>query len=65
MSLSGNEIKQKIDDNNAIIESIFRPNQFTLNNTVSALLIENEKLQQQCAHEYEEGYCKYCYKEQN
>lgn len=59
------EIKQKIEDNNQIIEALFKPNQFTLNNTVRKLLAENAELQKQCQHQYEDGYCNYCYKEEN
>ena len=54
------EIKQKIENNNQIIES-----QFTLNNTVRKLLAENAELQKQCQHQYEGGYCIYCYKEED
>lgn len=63
MYLTREEIKQKIDENNTIIESLLTPNQFTLNNTVAQLLKENSELQKECFHEYEDGYCKYCYKE--
>ena len=42
------EIKQKIENNNQIIESLFTPNQFTLNNTIRKLLAENAELQKQC-----------------
>ena len=59
------EIHNKIDANNKIIESVFSPNIFTLNNTVKDLLKENEELQKQCTHEFQEGYCIYCYKEEN
>lgn len=59
------EIKQKIESNNQIIESLFTPNQFTLNNTVRKLLAENAELQKQCQHQYDSGYCIYCYKEEN
>lgn len=58
------EIKEKIDTNNQIIESILTPNRFTLNNTIAKLLEENDKLQAQCSHEFEDGYCIYCYKEE-
>lgn len=60
----GIEIKEKIDRNNELIESLITPNVFTLNNTVSALLAENEKLQRDCPHEFRGGYCIYCYKEE-
>lgn len=57
------EIKEKIDQNNKLIESLFTPNVFTLNNTVAALLKENEELQAKCQHNYVDGFCEYCYKE--
>ena len=58
------EIKEKIDANNQIIESLLTPNRFTLNNTIAELLEENDKLQAKCPHEFENGYCVYCYKEE-
>ena len=57
-------IKELIDRNNALIEKIMTPNVFTLNNTVADLLQENAKLQKKCTHEFENGYCVYCYKEE-
>lgn len=54
------EIRNKINENNKIIMNLFTPNQFILNNTVSKLLQENEKLQKLCHHEYEDGFCIYC-----
>ena len=57
------EIKQKIDENNSIIEQLVTPNKFTLNNTVAKLLEENKKLQEQCHHSFINGYCEYCYAE--
>jgi len=60
--LSGNEIRDKIDANNMLIESLLSPSKFTLNNPVVALLKENEELQRQCSHVFEDGYCIYCYK---
>lgn len=56
------DIKNKIEYNNRLIEQLLTPNQFTLNNTVKDLLKENEELQKQCSHEFEGGYCIYCYK---
>ena len=58
------EIKEKIDQNNKVIEALFSPNVFTLNNTVAALLAENEQLQLQCKHNFVDGYCEFCYKEE-
>lgn len=60
--MRGLEIKQRIDMNNMLIEKLMTPNQFTLNNTVSNLLLENRELQNECEHEFEDGYCIYCYK---
>ena len=62
MSLAGLDIKYQIDRNNRLIEEALRPNQFTLNNTIAGLLLENDSLQKQCPHEFHEGYCIYCYK---
>jgi hypothetical protein len=58
----GIEIKEQIDHNNRIIEAVLSPNKFTLNNIIATLLQENAKLQQQCEHDFEEGFCIYCYK---
>jgi hypothetical protein len=58
----GIEIKEQIDHNNRIIEDVMSPNKFTLNNIIATLLQENAKLQQQCEHDFEEGFCIYCYK---
>lgn len=63
MSKKGLEIKQKIDENNKIIETLLTPNQFTLNNTIAKLLKENQQLQNKCNHDFQDGYCVYCYKE--
>ena len=51
----GIEIKKKIDFNNKLIEESLTPNLWTLNNTVSELLKENAKLQDQCEHEFKDG----------
>lgn len=59
------DIKNKIDENNKMIEKCLSPNQFTLNNTVAQLLQENKKLQNKCTHNFENGFCIYCYKEEN
>ena len=56
------DIKNKIEENNKIIESLMTPNIFTLNNTVAELLAENKELQNECDHVFEDGYCIYCMK---
>jgi hypothetical protein len=58
------EIKQKIDTNNHTIEMLLSPSEFTLNNTIRDLLKENDELQQQCTHNFVEGFCEYCYLEE-
>lgn len=55
------EIKQKIDANNEIIQTLLNPSQFTLNNTIRELLEENSSLQKNCNHNFVEGFCEYCY----
>ena len=50
-------IKEKIDENNKIIESLMTPN------TIAKLLKENSDLQKHCKHQFDNGYCIYCYKE--
>ena len=55
------EIKEKIDANNKLIESILNPSVFTLNNTVRDLLAQNAELQTQCTHNFVDGWCEYCY----
>jgi hypothetical protein len=58
------EIKEKIDNNNKILESLFVPNTFTLNKEVALLLQENKELRAQCQHSYVDGHCEYCYQEE-
>ena len=59
------EIKEKIDANNKLIETLLNPTAFTLNNTIKDLLKENDELQAQCTHNFVDGYCEYCYMEEN
>lgn len=58
------EIKQKIDNNNDLIKSLLNPNIYTLNNTIRELLEENAELQAECTHDFVDGWCLYCYKEE-
>jgi hypothetical protein len=59
------EIKDQIDKNNATINSLLDPTQFTLNKEILDLLEKNLELQEMCEHEFEGGICKYCYKGEN
>ena len=54
------EIKEKIDFNNQLIESLLKPDFFVLNQQVFSLLKENEALRLECEHEFENGVCKFC-----
>lgn len=54
------EIKDKIDFNNQLIESLLKPDFFVLNQQVFSLLKENEALRLECKHEFENGVCKFC-----
>ena len=58
------QIKEKIDSNNKIIKNLLDPSAFVLNNTIKSLLEENDYLQKQCTHNFVDGYCEYCYKEE-
>lgn len=55
------ERKAKIDENNKIIKELLNPSEFTLNNTISSLLKENAELQSGCEHSFVDGFCEYCY----
>lgn len=54
------EIREKIDANNKLIESLLNPTTFTLNNTIYQLLQENDKIRKECHHHFKDGYCIYC-----
>ena len=58
------EIHERIKNNNKIIQDMFNPNQFVLNNTIKDLLKENESLQKQCRHVFVDGYCEFCFMEE-
>ena len=55
---------KKIDENNRKIKEALDPTQFILNKTIASLLEEIEGLQEICPHEYKNGRCVYCYKEE-
>lgn len=63
--MHGMEIRKRIEENNKIIESLMTPNVFTLNNTIADLITENREFQNQCTHEFEDGFCVYCMKGEN
>lgn len=55
------DIKKQIDENNRKIEALFNPMTFLFNTEIFELLTKNQELRKQCAHEYENGMCIYCY----
>ena len=59
-SFTKEQIRAKINQNNLIMQSLFNPNQFTLNEKVRELQAENFELQKQCIHEFLNGVCVYC-----
>ena len=63
--MTNEQRKQLIDTNNKKIEEAMTFNVFTLNNTVSDLLKQNRELQAECPHEFVDGFCKYCYKDED
>ena len=58
------ELKSQIDINNAKINSLLDPTQFTLNKEILELQKQNDELRAICKHEFENGVCKYCYFEE-
>lgn len=59
------EIKDQIDKNNAAINNLLDPTQFTLNKEILELQKKNDELRGMCEHEFEDGICKYCYMEES
>lgn len=58
-------IAAKILANDKKIEEKFQASNFVLNTDIAELMRENEELQLQCPHTYENGYCIYCRKGEN
>lgn len=58
--MNGIQIREKIIENNKIIEE-GQKSMFILDKKVLAALEENKRLRQVCRHEFNElGYCKFC-----
>lgn len=58
--MSGEEIREKVLFNNQRIQELLDPSVFILQPEVQELLEENEELQAQCPHIFQEGKCIYC-----
>ena len=56
--MSGNEIRERIDKNNARIQAAL--NKFVLNKEIQELMKENDSLRAQCPHNFIDGVCEYC-----
>lgn len=58
--MDGQEIKRLITFNNQKIEEMLDPATFVLKPEIQELLNENQKLRQDCPHEFQNGICIYC-----
>lgn len=58
--MDGNEIKARIQRNNARIEELLEPATFVLNREVADLISQNQELRNKCPHIFEKGVCIYC-----
>lgn len=63
--MTGKEIKERIDNLNSEIVNLTNPGIFSLNIEVMKKLQEINHLQEECSHEFENGFCKYCYKRED
>jgi len=56
-------IAKRVAEINEQLEQLITPNYFTLNTKVSNLIHELDLLQAECKHEFKDGICIYCGKE--
>ena len=56
--MSGKEIREQIDLNNARIRAAL--DKFVLTNEIQQLMKDNDKLRAQCQHHFIDGTCEYC-----
>ena len=56
--MSGTDIRKKIDENNERIQ--FLLNKFVLTDELNELMEDNEKMREECQHEFVDGVCIYC-----
>lgn len=61
--MKGNEIKVKIDELSRQIEERIITDHFTLNKDIMEIENKIADLQAQCPHQFENGICIYCQKE--
>lgn len=63
--MTGQEIQEKIIFNNKKIEAALDPSVFVLQEDVSELLKENDRLRKICPHQFENNKCVYCGQEKS
>lgn len=63
--MNGLEIFSLVTKKKQRIEELLDPTTFVLNKEVVELQNDIAELQKECPHEYENGTCKYCGKEEN
>ena len=56
--MSGTDIRKKINENNERIQ--FLLNKFVLTDELNELMEDNEKMREECQHEFVDGVCIYC-----
>lgn len=56
--MSGTDIRKKIDENNKRIQSLL--NKFVLTDELNKLMEDNERMREECEHEFVDGTCIYC-----
>ena len=61
--MKGHDVFNLITEKKQKIEELFDPTSFVLNPEVVKLEKEIEKLQTKCEHNYVDGVCEYCGKE--
>ena len=62
--MNGLEIFSLVSKKKQRIEELLDPTTFVLNKEVEALQQDIAELQKDCPHEFNEGTCKYCGKEE-
>lgn len=56
--MSGKEIRERIDINNALIRKAL--DRFVLTDEIEKLMKDNDNLRAQCQHHFIDGVCEYC-----
>ena len=62
--MTGSEIFSLVTIKRALLEDLIDPTSFVLNPEVENIRKEIEELQKNCPHEFVDGECKYCGKEE-